>query len=112
MGNEQTLARALAALQGPFELETSPEPLSEELLLAVLSQRIAEMLAQRPESLMSLLYRLDVLEEKIIPVMHPAAPEPTNVGLARLVIERQKQRAETKKNILPPPLENMQGWEW
>jgi hypothetical protein len=110
--DKDELARTADLLRGPFELEPSAEPLSEELLLAILSQRIAEMLEQRPESLMSLLYRLDVLEEKIVPVMHPAAPEPANVGLARLVIERQKQRANTKKSIKPPRLEDMDGWEW
>jgi hypothetical protein len=96
----------------PFELENVPPQAGEAELLALLSDRIEEMLEKRPEYLMSLLYRLDVLEEKIRPVMRPDAPEPAHIGLARLVLERQKQRAETKQTIKPDPLEGMEGWEW
>lgn len=96
-------------LRAPFELEAvSIEPVTEEQLLAVLAERIADMLEHRPEYLFSLLYRLDVLEEKIRPVLRPGAPEPVNWGLARLVLERQKQRLETKRSVRPEPL----GDEW
>jgi hypothetical protein len=37
--------------------------------------------------------------------MHPDAPEPANWGLARLVLERQKERLETKRTLKPKPLE-------
>lgn len=104
------LHQASALIREPFELESTPD--SEEELLAVLADRIAEMLERRPEYLMSMLYRLDVLEEKIHPVMRPDAPEPANWGLARLVLERQKQRIETKKTVRPKPLEGLEGWEW
>lgn len=50
--------------------------------------------------------------KKIHPVMRPDAPEPANWGLARLVLERQRQRAETKRTVKPGPLEGMEGWEW
>lgn len=96
----------------PFELEQSQQPASEAELLALLSERIAEMLERRPEYLMSLLYRLDVLEEKIRPVMHPLAPEPANVGLARLVLERQMQRVATKRNVKTEPLDDWKDWAW
>jgi hypothetical protein len=96
----------------PFELDQAPPPANEEELLALLADRIGELLASQPDYLMSLLYRLDVLERKIRPVMQPDAPEPANWGLARLVLERQKQRAVTKRTIKPKPLEDMEGWEW
>lgn len=96
----------------PFELENTEPPASEAELLALLSERIAEMLERRPEYLMSLLYRLDVLEEKIHPAMHPLAPEPANVGLARLVLERQKQRIATKRNVKTEPLDDWKDWAW
>jgi hypothetical protein len=101
-----------ALIQGPFELKNAAPPANEEELLAMLADRIAEMLETQPEYLMSMLYRLDVLEKKIRPVMHPNAPEPANWGLARLVLERQKQRLETKRNIKTQPLENMEDWDW
>ena len=104
------LHQASALIREPFELESTPD--SEEELLAVLAGRIAEMLERRPEYLMSMLYRLDVLEEKIHPAMHPLAPEPANVGLARLVLERQMQRVATKRDIKIPPLDDQKDWAW
>lgn len=112
MPSSSTLELATELIRAPFELEAAPPPGTEEELLALLASRVEEMLAHRPEYLMSLLYRLDVLEEKIRPAMHPGAPEPVHIGLARLVLERQKQRAETKLTIKPEPLEGLDGWEW
>lgn len=109
---DQILDLTTELVRTPFELESAPPPANEAELLALLAGRIEEMLERRPEYLMSLLYRLDVLEEKIRPVMHPAAPEPVHIGLARLVLERQKQRADTKLHIKPAPLEGLEGWEW
>jgi len=43
-------------------------------------------------------------------VMHPAAPEPAPMGLARLVLERQLQRVETKRTIKPAPLDDWEEW--
>lgn len=103
---------AVAMVRGPFELDNAAPPASEEELLSLLADRIADMLEKQPEYLMSLLYRLDVLEKKIVPVMRPDAPEPANWGLARLVLERQKERAETKRTVKPKPLEGMDDWAW
>lgn len=110
--SDNALEQTTALVRVPFELESAPPPANEAELLALLAERIEEMLIHRQDYLMSLLYRLDVLEEKIRPVMHPNAPEPPHIGLARLVLERQKQRAETKLNIKPEPLEGLEGWEW
>ena len=110
--SDNALEQTTALIRTPFELESAPAPADEAELLALLAERIEEMLQRRPDYLMSLLYRLDVLEEKIRPVIHPSALEPPHVGLARLVLERQKQRAETKLNIKPDPLEGLEGWEW
>lgn len=110
--SDQQLAQATETVRVSFELDQVPSPTNEAELLALLAERIAEMLERRPDYLMSLLYRLDVLEKKIRPVMHPDAPDPAHIGLARLVLERQKQRAETKINVKPEPLEGLEGWEW
>lgn len=109
---DQTLERTTALIREPFELEPAQDPHSEAELLAILADRIEEMLEKRPEYLMSMLYRLDVLEKKIIPVLHPNAPEPAHIGLARLVLERQRQRVETKQSVKTPPLEGMEDWVW
>lgn len=110
--SDQQLTQATETVRASFELDHAAPPANEAELLALLAERIAEMLERRPDYLMSLLYRLDVLEEKIRPVMHPNAPLPAHIGLAQLVLERQKQRAETKHNVKPEPLEGLEGWEW
>lgn len=110
--SSELLKQTTDLVQVPFELENTLPPGSEAELLALLAERVADMLERQPEYLMSLLYRLDVLEKKIRPVMQPDAPEPANWGLARLILERQKQRIETKRTIKPEPLEGMEGWEW
>lgn len=109
---DDILQQTSELVREPFELQNAPPPASEEELLSLLADRIAELLEKQPEYLFSLLYRLDVLEKKIHPVMQPDAPEPANWGLARLVLERQKQRAETKRTIKPEPLEGMDDWAW
>jgi hypothetical protein len=94
-----------------FELVTTDGPaLSEAELLAMLTQRVTEMFETQPDFLMSLLYRLDVEESKINRAMHPSAPEPATVGLARLVLERQKQRFETKNTVKVAPIEGDDSW--
>jgi hypothetical protein len=99
-------------LKRVLEIDTPDMPSSDQELRSLLADHIAHLLASRPEYLMSLLYRLDVLESRIRPVFEPGAPEPVNVALARLVLERQQQRMETKSQIKPGPLEDMAGWEW
>lgn len=101
------------AIRGPFELALSEMPGSEEELVQLLAERISVMLEREPDHLMSLLYRLDVLEKKIVPVMHPLAPEPAHIGLARLVLERQRQRMETKRTVKTAELdEKWKDWAW
>jgi hypothetical protein len=107
---DEAFNQTSALIRGPFELEASFTPESEEELLAVLSARIEQMLEKQPDYLLSLLYRLDVLEWKINQVMHPGAPEPPHIGLAKLVLERQKQRVETKRTIKPEPLKDWEDW--
>ena len=109
---DDTLQQTSDLLRGPFELENTPPPANEEALLTLLTGRIAELLERQPEYLLSLLYRLDVLEPKINQALHPTAPEMPALGLARLVLERQQQRIFTKRTIKPAPLEDLEDWAW
>jgi hypothetical protein len=92
-----------------FEIEPIEEKdqITEEELLRVLSDRIAYMIEYQLEFLLSLMYRLDVSEQKVSDALSPGAPEPANTGLARLVIERQKQRAFTKQFYKQEKLEDL-----
>lgn len=106
--SEQTFEQAGETIRTPFELDQAFG--SESELLDLLAGRIGEMLETRPEYLMSLLYRLDVREDKIVPAMHPAAPDPPHIGLAKLVLERQKQRLATKRSVRSEPIEGWEPW--
>jgi len=90
-----------------FELEPLEETLTEEDLLRLLADQIAYMIDHRLETLLSLMYRLDVDERKVSAALSPLAPEPANTGIARLVLERQKQRAFTKQYY-----KQETNWDW
>ena len=109
---DDSLQQTTDFLRAPFELEGAPPPATEAELLDLLAARIAEMLERQPDYLLSMLYRLDVLEPKINQALHPAAPELPALGLARLVLERQQQRLHTKRTVKPPPLEGLEDWAW
>jgi hypothetical protein len=51
------------------------------------------------------MYRLDIDEGKIHFALGPRALEPGHLALARLILDRQKQRAITKLNYKPPKLD-------
>lgn len=70
---------------------------TEEELFQYLCDRIAWMIEHNMEYLLSLLYRNDVEEHKIHFALSPYESDPANVALAKLVMERQKQRMATRK---------------
>ena len=90
----------------PDNLET----LSESDLYHAIKERVAYLLDTNPELLMSSLYRLDVLEVKINAVLAPNSPVAPIEGLARLILERQKERIASKKKYKSDP--PIPGWEF
>ncbi len=84
--------------------------LSESDLYKAIRDRVAYLLEKKPELLMSYLYRLDVLEVKINAVLSPIAIVPPIEGLARLILERQKERIATKQKYKSDP--PIPGWEF
>lgn len=95
-----------------FEIEkvVDREKMSEEELFNLLADQIAYMIEYRLEHLFSLLYRMDVKEELVRKALAPDAPDPANIGIAKLVLERQKQRNFTKATIKPEELG--EDWSW
>ena len=94
-----------------FELEEKSDIISEEELFDMLADQVAYMIEHRLEFLLSLMYRLDIEEAKVNFALSPFCEEPANVAIARLVLERQKQRAFTKQHYKPPKLDDdMEGW--
>lgn len=87
-----------------------PETLTESDLYNAIKERVAYLLDSNPELLMSSLYRLDVLEEKINAILAPNSPVAPVEGLARLILERQKERIASKKKYKSDP--PIPGWEF
>lgn len=89
-----------------------PQTLTEEELLNLLASQVDWMLENRTEYIFSLLYRLDVSEEQVNKALRPDAPEPGHVGIARLILERQIKRWETKRAYKPPSIEGWESFDW
>ncbi|MCS7036096.1 MAG: hypothetical protein RMJ33_01365 [Saprospiraceae bacterium] len=109
---EENIQHVFGQVSKSLALEAAEPPPDEAALLALIAERVAELLEHQPEYLMSLLYRLDVLEEKIAPVMRGHSEEPLPVALARLILERQKQRIETRRTVKPHPMNRDEADEW
>lgn len=80
-----------------FQIEAEQDVLSEEELLKILADHIAWLIDHRLDFLLSLMYRLDITEAKINAALSPANPFPAHLALAHLVLERQKERVQTKQ---------------
>ncbi len=109
MTNNTTNTATTQLILSDFELSVPNEPLSEEGLLDYLSDAIAYMMEHRMDFLMSLLYRLDVAENKIAQAIMPGNEEPAHRALAKAVLERQKLRAATKQAFRE---QNPSNWNW
>ncbi len=72
---------------------------SEDEILAALTRQIEYMLEYEREMLLSLLYRLDISEKDILIAIMPGNPESAAICLAKKIMERQKQKQFTQKNI-------------
>lgn len=95
-----------------FGLDIGDEPLTEQQLFDLVANEVAYMLEHRMETLFSLLYRLDVSEKKIRAALAPDANDPANVLVARLIIDRQKQRIFTKRKYRQEKLDDLGDLEY
>lgn len=79
-----------------FEIPLKVHENNLDDLYPILLGHIEWMIENRMEALLSTLYRLDVLESKINAVLTPDFPLSPAQGITNLVIERQKERYQTK----------------
>lgn len=75
-----------------FELQITEDYDLEQSL----AERIADMMNYELENLFNILYRMDVTEDKIKYALNPNNSEMPHLSLARIIIERQKQRVKTR----------------
>lgn len=76
---------------------TGSESGDENLLFQLLTEGIARLLNEPGEKLFQILYRLDVSESKIQVVLKNFTPEKWPGELAKLILEREKERQFWRK---------------
>ena len=106
MSNDTKIISGL--IQKDINIET-PETADEKDLLIAIIDRVAWMLEYDTDLLMSYLYRLDILEHKIDAALQPGNPLTAAEALGVLILQRQKERVESKKKYKQEPIE---GWEF
>ena len=79
---------------------------TEEKLLEILTESIAEMLQKEPDLLLSSLYRMDVSEQRVEEVLDGLKGDNIAAGIAELVLERQKTSIETRANHPQPKIDD------
>ena len=100
-GNAQAFGmEGFEVISQSFDVSGGRE-LSEQDFLFALARRISEMLDSEAELLFSTLYRLDIFETKINAVLN--SNEDTALGLAQLVVDRQKEKIATRKQYKVDP---------
>jgi len=97
-----------------FEIEVGEKELTEQELFDMLCDQVAYMMEYRLDFLLSLMYRLDIDEYKINQAISPKALIAPNVGLAHLILERQKLRIKIKTEYGKKDLDkdDWAGWEF
>ena len=101
--NEKTTAIIIR----DFEMEIGDKKPSEKELFDMLCDQVAYMMEYRLDFLLSLMYRLDIDEHKINKALAPKTLIAPNVGLAHLILERQKLRIKIKQEFGKTELEDL-----
>ena len=91
-----------------FEMMIGDKKPTEQELFEMLSDQVAYMMQYRLDFLLSLMYRLDIDEQKINMALSPKALLAPNVGLAHLILERQKLRIKIKQEYGKTELEDLE----
>ncbi|MCH2046506.1 MAG: hypothetical protein MK212_20490 [Saprospiraceae bacterium] len=89
----QLLVQTVDFVSKEFEmLIETPEQITEEELRDILADQVLYWIERNLEHLFAILYRLDVEEELVHQAFAPDAPEPANLAVAQLIIDREKQK--------------------
>ena len=104
--------KTTALIVRDFEIEIGDKKPTEKELFDMLCDQVAYMMEYRLDFLLSLMYRLDIDEQKINEALSPKALIAPNVGLAHLILERQKLRIKIKQEYGKTELEDWDGWEF
>ena len=107
-GGDDGLAFTLAASLGLARDNAEGRRYGEEELLELLTGWIAQLLDARRDWLLGKLYRMDVRERDILAALAVPDARPAR-ALARLVLERQRERLAARARYRSPPLDEDEG---
>ncbi len=105
--NENLTEKTTALIVRDFEIEIGERKLTEKELFDILCDQVAYMMEYRLDFLLSLMYRLDIDEQKINMALSPKTLVAPNVGLAHLILERQKLRIKIKEEYGKTELDDL-----
>lgn len=88
----------IAALSNVFSLELAPA-IGEPELEAVLAQHVNQLIQHDFNLLVSILYRIDVSEQKLKQILKDNPDADAGLVIARLMIERQKQKIRAREDF-------------
>ena len=80
----------------------------DEEFVKVVAERVAELMESNMELFFNHLYRMDIDERKVHIVLNSDRGESAYVSIARIIIERQRKRLETKRKYKQNKIE---GWD-
>ncbi|MEO6131816.1 MAG: hypothetical protein ABIQ02_08200 [Saprospiraceae bacterium] len=84
--------------------------MDEAAMLDLFTTRVEELIRDNLDLLLSSLYRLDVLEYKIQDALR-SSEVPAARGIAKLIIDRQKEKIVTRKMYSTGPSDMWKGLE-
>ncbi len=96
MGEKKLLKETAKLVKKDFEIELSDSFITEEQLEIALAERVYYLIEHDLERLFSILYRLDVNEQKVHNALKLENIIPPALAIARLIINRQKEKARTR----------------
>ncbi|HWK02307.1 MAG TPA: hypothetical protein VNS58_01665 [Puia sp.] len=100
-------AMLMQELNRTYGLELAESPSAEQMEL-LLADKLNTMIRTDFSALVQLLYRIDINETRLRQLLTPSSPaegETEDAGkiIARLIIERQRQKIQTRRQYSSPP---------
>jgi len=80
----------------------------EEDFISAVANRVAELMETNMELFFNHLYRMDVDERKVHRILNSNSEESVYVSVAKIIIERQRKRLETKRKYKQAKID---GWD-
>jgi len=106
--NKDFTEKATELIARDFEMVLGDKKPTEQELFEMLADQVAYMMQYRLDFLLSLMYRLDIDEQKIRIALSPKTLIAPNIGLAHLILERQKLRIKIKQEYGKTELEDLE----